>query len=239
MKNKNIKVSYIFLAFLMFLLFFSNKSFAALSYDKTIDFTIEGITYTIPDLFSDNTDYTDCVVIASTSHNNLANEETNKQRSFYVYLYNSADADLVYNEGPSLNTLRFYSKNSDSQYSPNSLYSYYCYDVNGIYSGRGAEMSNNYQAISNEYSFIILHSTHDIYYAKDNNASYSGANYDSVFFQSTLVAQVPLAKAAEEVPGMMVTALKILIPVGLILFGMVLLVSLCRKKVISKKNLTN
>ncbi len=218
------KKIYLFLILALFILLFcSSKSFATLSYDKTTEFVVNGIDYTIADKFLNNTDYTDSVVITTTAYNSLEDEQTKKQRVFYVYLYNSSEADLVYSESSSSKVLRFYSKNSDNQYGPNSLYSYYCYDINGIYGTVSDEMSNNYQSIMSDNDFIILHSTSDVYYAKDN-ASYSGANYDNVFFQRTLMSVRNPETLKEAIQGMKMEEIQttvvkmIAIVVGLVVF---------------------
>lgn len=219
------KKIYLFLILALFILLFcSSKSFATLSYDKTTEFTVNGIDYTIPDKFLNNTDYTDSVVITTTAYNSLEDEQTKKQRVFYVYLYNSSEADLVYSESSS-KVLRFYSKNSDNQYSPNSLYSYYCYDINGIYGAGSGEMSNNYQSVMSDSDFIILHSTSDIYNSKvSGNSSSSGANYDSVFFQQALMSVRNPETLKEAIQGMKMEEIQatvvkmIAMVVGLVVF---------------------
>lgn len=198
------KKIYLFLILALFILLFcSSKSFATLSYDKTTEFIVNGIDYTIADKFLNNTDYTDSVVITTTAYNSLEDEQTKKQRVFYVYLYNSSEADLVYSEDSSSKVLRFYAKNSDNQYSPNSLYSYYCYDVNSVYGSVSDEMSNNYQSVMSDNDFIILHSTSDVYNSKvSGNSSSSGANYDSVFFHRTLMSVRNPETLKEAIQGM-------------------------------------
>lgn len=233
MKHTTNKFILIFAVVLLFIIFFSGSSLAAIEYDTTMEITAFDRTYTIPDVIT-NSSYSDYLICTTTQYSSADDTNRDKQ-SFIVFLYNSADTDIVYKNN-SNKTIRIYNKNSDEV--ATDFIRYTLYDVNGTLANSSATSTSAYKAIGSEDEFVILNSTANIYYCKNAIANISGADYENVFFRPTPVEQVVLAKTAEELPGMMITALRILIPVGLVLFGMVLLVSLCRKRAISKKNLT-
>lgn len=96
---------------------------------------------------------------------------------------------------------------------------YYRYDVSsGLYS-RNIQNSVNFWVYSTDKENCIFYSEIDIFEDLDNSI---------LFFQPPVVVVIPVLEGVEELPKAVTTTLKMILPVGLVVFGILLLVYIIR-----------
>lgn len=212
MNFKN-KLFIIFIALFIFILFFSiNNSFAISSYEEiSIHSYDENLLNALDEVeYYGNPDYYYFIYTNGNQKTLLQfikKSECTNFKSYMTFNYNSLK-----------NLVNFY-YSSDTEYTLIE----YSYDGNSFnYEFTGTRSSS----MSYLYGYSV---SDDVYFNFISNCNVYLDDFETVFFQPVTGVVIPALETAQEVPTAMVQTLKIIIPVGLVLFGIGLSVYLIRR----------
>lgn len=154
---------------------------------------------------------------------------SDNSKLYSVYCTNSRDFML---SGSTLSV----SYNIETSYQSNGIL-YYCSvnNLSSLSSINSNSFSSNINGISIDmtgYTSTFVYTNSNIYGTKKNVNGFSCIDYDNVVFQGAPVTveqvTIPAIQQVGEIPQAMKEVLKILIPVGLVIFGIGLVIFLIR-----------